>query len=526
MMNMGGGGPQAARLPAYLAGASNSELATLMQQARDPALRMAVGQEVQRRQQTGGGSPGARSSSVPSMPPYQLQTAMPEAPNSGSDGAIPTDSPYKTAGDIRANPPLMPDSPNSGFQGGPRSARGEDVPPVRAMAGSSWTPPWDRTPDVASQAIATGTAAADDVTGNDLPPALTQQMQAMDQADDPTIQQQVIKRLMGGDDDKGTDIAMSLARAGFTMAASNSPHGLTALGEGALAGLDSYDKARQREAENQTKAADIESGMQRQREVNRSNRVGEGFTGQQVEIARRNAVLAQKEFDEKTRQFNAGFATDEAVKRAQIASNEASAGYSRALQGQVGVQTLTNENGELMRVQGDKATPVIGADGKPVKAFKLGAAGAGTAQMRNIQDLMTNLHIPYEQAYGMIKQGSSMAPDRRRAEAMRIAQQAAAANVQLLAADPADQQKAISDMATQIEGMMVNGLGGPEVPTGNGGPAINSVPAPTNGGPSAMPAVPAPLQDRAAKLQWNQNLKRFRDSSTGEMFDANGNLVQ
>jgi hypothetical protein len=71
----------------------------------------------------------------------------------------------------------------------------------------------------------------------------------------------------------------------------------------------------------------------------------------------------------------------------------------------------------------------------------------------------------------------------------------------------------------------------PTAPAQAGAPAPAQtppvVPATTNGqnapAPSAMPPAPANLKGR--KLQWSQSRKAFRDAATGEVFDANGNLM-
>lgn len=445
-------------LPAYLAGTTNDELASIAQSAKNPAVLQAVQTEMLRRQtQGGGGSPAARQGSVP------------------NNGGLP-------------------------FQGGPMQARagqvGDTMPPspatgprpAAAAPRNGWVPPWEAgSAKGAHAAISAGTSAANDATGNGdtgLPPDFLAAAHKLSSAADPGVQQDVIKRLMGGSDDKSKDVGLALAKAGFSMAGSSSPFFLQALGQGANEGIDFYQKTRQQEAENATRAAQIQGDVNTTAERANNDVVQAQQTNSQIGIARKNAQTSAQQLALEQRKYDEGKSTDEALKRAQIASYQSSIAYQAALAQQAGQQFFNANDGTLYRIQGNGASPVLGQDGKPIQgATKLSGTG-GTAQMRNIQDIMHNLGVDYGTALGMLKQGSSLAPDARRARALSIAQQMAAGNAQLFGASPQDQQAWVNQAAQGIEQMMMGGF------TADPG-AVS--PSPQGAAPAAAAPAPAPI---------------------------------
>lgn len=488
----GGGAPMAgnnngqplslSNLPGYLAGITNAELAQIAQSAKTPAVMQAVQTEMARRAAAGGsGSPAARSASVP------------------NDGGLP-------------------------FQGGPMQARaaqvGDTGPAVGPMPGGqsgaptkpAWVPPWESgSANAAQAAISAGTSAADDATGNGdtgLPPSFLAAAKKLGDAADPGVQQSVIKRLMGGSDDQSKDVGLALAKAGFSMASSSSPFFLQALGQGANEGIDFYQKARQQEAENASQAAQIQGNVNTTAMGAQNDVVQAQAQQQQIGIAKKNAALSAQQLAFEQRKYDEGKGTDEALKRAQIASTQADIAYKGALASQAGQQFFNSDDGTLYRIQGNAAAPVLGQDGKPIKgATKLSGSGTGaTAQMKNIQDIMGNLKVDYATALGIVKQGASLPPDQRHAKAIQIAQQMAASNIQLTTQDPAAQQQWINDAAAGVEQMMIGGFGN----TGGGAavPAIGSTAAPTGGataGAGPSPSAVAYLkQHPEARQQFDQ----------------------
>lgn len=473
-------------LPAYLAGVTTGELASIAQSARNPAVIQAVQAEMTRRQsQGGGGSPSARQSSVP------------------SDGGLP-------------------------FQGGPVQARATDVGdagpggagPGRAVMArpqpaGGWVPPWEAGAGPAAHAaISAGTEAADNATGNGdmgLPPDFLAAAKKLGDAADPGVQQDVIKRLMGGPDDKSKDVGLALAKAGFSMAASPSPFFLQALGQGANEGIDFYQKARQQEAENQTRAAGIQGDVNNTAERAQNDVVQAQAQQAQIANARKNTQIAQQQLGLEQRKYDETKGDDSALKRAQIASTQADIAYKAALAQQAGQQFFNADDGTLYRIQGNGAAPVLGQDGKPIKgATKLSGSGSGaTAQMKNIQDIMGNLNVDYATALGIVKQGASLPPDQRHAKALQIAQQMAASNIQLTTQDPASQQQWINDAAAGVEKMMLGGFG--DAGGGAPAPAVIGAPAPTGGAAAVRPPSAADI----ALLKQHPEYKQQFDQKFG-----------
>lgn len=464
-------------LPAYLAGVTTGELAQIAQSARSPAVIQAVQAEMIKRQsQGGGGSPSARDASVP------------------NDGGLP-------------------------FQGGPVQARASEVgdtgpaPGPRATAASAggpggWVPPWEGGADKAAQsAISAGTSAADDATGNGdtgLPPDFLAAAKKLGNAADPSVQQDVIKRLMGGPDDQSKDVGLAIAKAGFSMAASPSPFFLQALGQGANEGIDFYQKARQQEAENATRAAQIQGEVNTTGERAQNDVVQAQQQNRQIAIAKQNSQTSAQQLALEQKKYEEGKGDDAALKRAQIASYQSDIAYKGALAAQAGQQFFNADDGTLYRIQGNGAAPVLGQDGQPIKgATKLSGSGnASTAQMKNIQDIMSNLKVDYATALGIVKQGASLPPDQRHAKALQIAQQMAASNIQLTTQDPATQQKWVQDAAASVEQMMLGGFGDvPKTNTGgNNPPPVGSTTTP-NGGIIPPPSAVAALKQHP---EWSQ----------------------
>lgn len=285
----------------------------------------------------------------------------------------------------------------------------------------------------AAGAIQSGAGAADSVAGvadgtEALPAPIKSLASAFAAEDEDPYEQQtasVIQDLLGGiNPEKNKN--MALAQAGFAMAASGSPYFFQGIGKGGEAGLKAFNEAEAQDMEARVRAAQLGTGLSENKERKRSNRAQEGLEGErnietgrhnvaveteaqdrlketrrsnianeginrsQVSIQAQNAAtaagnlkVAQDNLAETRRQFDAGHATSEDVKRAQIDASKAQAAAAQALAADRNTSIQIGEDGTVFKVDmtTNKAEPFIGPDGKAIKAAPKGnSASAFKAQ--------------------------------------------------------------------------------------------------------------------------------------------------
>jgi hypothetical protein len=404
------------KMSRYLMSASDAELDNLAQTAGTPDVVSAVDQEMQRRRRAGrplprGGQPmgGNQPPSLQEIatggwtPPWQ-QMAGPALPpgTSGPDRALPPDGPLPKGGEpMDEQQPYTPPPP---------------LPPTMPLTAPN---------SMEASAADEVTGAREGDTGPDsIHPALMETAKALDQP--PSALQAIIDQITGGGQSDSSIRSNAIAKAGFAMAASRNPYFFGALGEGGTAGLEDYEKAKQEQLMNRVRGVGLGQQQEQQGETKRSNVAREGQEGQRIQVLQQQAQLANQEFVEKKRQFDAGFATDQELKRAEIRARNAATAYSQAAAGAVGRrggQYFTDADGNTYYTEGASAQPLLDQNGKPVKgASKVGANG-GTAVQRNAK-YYGNLLFNGDEAAGAryLATGKTMAPDRRRAAAMQAAQ--------------------------------------------------------------------------------------------------------
>ena len=304
------------RLPSYLRGATDAELATLAQQARSPQILTAVQDEMSRR---GGGLTSGDMVPPPSAAP-QRQPVMPAVTlkDVASEGWVPPwerqdgSGPFITA--MQSEGPVPDDDmPDSGV---PAAA------PVRPPAMSD-LPEVDvgYAPGVDPQ----DAGAEEDI---DLPPQTVALAKSLEEAsDDPDAMQAILAEIQGSIQSPEDMRNNSIARAGFAMAASRNPYFFGALGEGGLAGMDAYEKSKQEALLNRVRSADIQGDMDKFSEQKRATGVGEQDAKARLSLAERNVILAEKDYEEKQRQYNDGKITNEALAQAEVRLKNAQAEY-------------------------------------------------------------------------------------------------------------------------------------------------------------------------------------------------------
>lgn len=301
------------RLPSYLRVASDAELATLAQQARSPQILTAVQDEMSRREggltQNDMVPPPGAAPQQPVMPAVTLKDVASEGwvpPWERQDGSGPFITSLQSAGPVPDD-----DMPNSGVA---------PTAPVRPAAMSDL-------PEVdVGYAPGVGPDSAEEDI--DLPPQTVALAKSLEEAsDDPDAMQAILAEIQGSIQSPDEMRNNSIARAGFAMAASRNPYFFGALGEGGLAGMDAYEKSKQEALLNRVRSADIQGDMDKFSEQKRATGVGEQDAEKRLALSERNVILAEKDYEEKQRQYNEGKITNEALAQAEVRLKNAQADY-------------------------------------------------------------------------------------------------------------------------------------------------------------------------------------------------------
>ena len=461
------------RLPSYLRGASDAELATLAQQARSPQILTAVQDEMSRR---GGGltqndmvpPPGPAPQQAQAQPPATLKDVASEGwvpPWERADGTGPFITALQSKGQVAddSGPSFEAygrGSPYSPGNGPARSRGMSDLPEV----------------DVGYAPGAGRDVGDDDI---DLPPQTVALAKSLEEAsDNPDAMQAILAEIQGSIQSPDDMRNNSIARAGFAMAASPNPYFFGALGEGGLAGMEAYEKSKQEALLNRVRSADIQSGMDEFSEQKRATGVGEGQTDTKIAQAEREMNLLEKGYNLKVQEYEEGKATDAELKKAEVALRKAQASYySERPRSTSKADLLQDEDGNLMRL-----TPEGGAEyvtdpqGSKIKGTRVGSSGR-TAMMKNAE-YVAGLLFGGDTAKGLawVQQGKTMAPDVRRRTAMSLATDLAAADPMLV--DPVERQAFIDQTAADLESTLEEAAqsstampGAPVVPTAGAAPA-------------------------------------------------------
>jgi len=357
------------RLPSYLRGASDAELATLAQQARSPQILTAVQDEMSRRE--GGLTQndmvpppgGAQQVQQPVMPAVTLKDVASEGwvpPWERQDGSGPFITAMQSAGpvpdddgpsfeeygrsmpnagsalitDTQSEGPVPDDDvPDSGArtQVGRQPVRGAvtrtNESPYSAGNGPVRPAAMSDLPEIdVGYAPGVGPDSAEEDI--DLPPQTVALAKSLEEAsDDPDAMQAILAEIQGSIQSPDEMRNNSIARAGFAMAASRNPYFFGALGEGGLAGMDAYEKSKQEALLNRVRSADIRSDMDKFSEQKRATGVSEQDAEKRLGLAERNVVLAEKDYQTKQQQYNDGKITNEALAQAEVRLKNAQADY-------------------------------------------------------------------------------------------------------------------------------------------------------------------------------------------------------
>lgn len=445
MMNM-----DPTRLPSYLRGATEMELAALAQQAKSPAIIGAVQAEMNRRNQ------GA-------LTDQEMQTPAPSLTDVATDGWTPpwqtSQSPFITAmqseGPVPNGGPAFEGSgrgsaalPNSGpsfERNGRGSPRQPGLPPL-PEEDVGYAPGVDP--------IQAGVTAAKEATDDaDIPPETIAVGRALEAAsDDPDKVQALLQEIQGSIQSPEDMRRMAIAKAGFAMAASRNPYFFGALGEGAGAGLDAYEKSKQDALMNRVRAANMQQDEAKFAEQKRATGVSEKDADARLALAERNVKLAESEYQQKLQQYQDGKATDAQLKAAEVRLRNAQANYYEARP----VTTtkpdyFTDADGNTFTVEGGKAVYITDDQGNKIRANKVGASGSSRTAMMKNAEYVADLLFGGDASKGLawVQQGKTMAPDVRRRSALTMAQQAAAADPTLI--DPIERQAFIDQTAADLE---------------------------------------------------------------------------
>lgn len=477
------------RLPSYLRGATDSELATLAQQARNPRIVAAVQDEMSRR--SGGlmaedmvPPPGAvpQQAQQPVMPAVTLKDVASEGwvpPWERPDGG----SPFITA--LQREGPV-PDDSGPSFErygrGMPNSGSPETAP-VRP-------PMMSDLPEIdVGYAPGVGAKESDDV---DLPPETVELAKSLEAAgDDPDAMQAILAELQGGIQSKDDMRNNAIARAGFAMAASRNPYFFGALGEGGLAGLDAYEKSKQEALMNRVRSAEIQQAMDKFGEQKRATGVSEKTDEKRLSLTERELDMREKEYNRKVKEYEEGKAGEAELRSAEIALRRAQANYySERPRSTSKADLLQDEEGNLMRLTPEGgAVYVTDPEGKKVKGSRVGGSGQ-TAMMKNAE-YVGGLLFGGDTAKGLawVQQGKTMAPDVRRRTALSMATNLAAADPMLV--DPAERQEFIDRTAADLESTLEDAA-----QSSTSAPSVAAPEAPTSGAAGA-PTYTDPNQVKA-----------------------------
>lgn len=376
-----------------------------------------------------------------------------------------------------------------------RAAMNSGAAPQQAQQQAA--PPLPPSPEEAIQkGIDQADAAQDPLAG--MHPAL-KQAAAQIAAASPDSQQSgavgdIIKSLSG----YAPNPNLAIAKAGFAMAGSRNPFFFGALGEGANAGIDEYQRQQEQALLEKAKAAGLIQNQQQFGETQRSNLVNEQQRQQTIQQAAANNQLAQQEFQEKVREYNAGYATEQELKQAQIRAQNASAAYQQVAAGeaaartsQIGVQYGQDADGNMVQIRGTQATPVTDAEGHPIQAQKWGAR-PNTVQSK--ADLMRAGGMSDKEIADAVSGRKPLDPARIETVASNAAKNAAS-NVY----DPNQAQQIYQSEYTRIKGELTGGLT-PNAAATAPGAAASGAATPGNTAPAA-PAAQPPGQPIVAQTQ-------------------------
>lgn len=488
------------RLPSYLRQASESELATLAQQARDPKIIVAVQDEMERRQ-------GGLMSQDMAPPPQQMAQPLPQPTQLAevaTEGWVPpwqrNDGTGPFPALVREGPtadrsPMIPEDP---WLRGARERMRPDIgtPYGAQLQAEGPVPEWE--PDVGDDLPTVDVGerpvfdadAADDL---DIPPEAIEIAQALEEAgDNPDAVQALLAELQGSIQSPEDMRNMAIARAGFGMAASQNPYFFGALGEGANQGLDAYEKARQEAFMNRVRSADLQQDQAKFGEQRRATGVAEKSDAEKLKLTERNVVLAERDYERKVREYEEGKAGDAELKAAEIALRRAQAAYyAERPTTTVKPDYFSDKEGNLFTVDGGKAVYVTDEEGNRTSGSKAGASGS-TAFMRNAQGVADTLFGgDLARGIAFLKSGSTMSPDQRLKTAMSVATDMANSDL-ILSSDPIKRQRFIDEKTAEIERELASAAAGSTgVGAASPGPA-----APTAGAVSPEEAVggamPAP----------------------------------
>ena len=125
------------------------------------------------------------------------------------------------------------------------------------------------------------------------PPALMGQQPPVPQA--PSRAQQMLEEAMGDRSGYAAKAPwLALANAGFATAAGQSPHALSNIGQGGMAGMQFYDRAMQQDAVERMKQAALALQLENAEEGKRKSRVEEGQGERKLGILGRTADVGEK----------------------------------------------------------------------------------------------------------------------------------------------------------------------------------------------------------------------------------------
>lgn len=463
------------RLPSYLRGATDTELATLAQQARSPDILKAVQSEMDRRGQ-GELTDAEMATPAPSladvaseewMPPWQRDKRSPFITQTQYEGPVPDDS----------GPAF-----ESGGTGAPGSAIGKPNRPSAVRP-----PEMEELPELdVGYAPGVGPRQQEDA---DIPPAVMRAASALEKAgEDPDVMAGLLKEIQGGIQSPEESRRMAIARAGFAMAGSRNPYFFGALGEGATAGLDAYEKSRQEALLNRVRSANLQQDENKFAEQKRATGVSEKDAAARLSLAERNVKLAEDDYALKKQQYEEGKATDAQLKAAEVRLRQAQAKYYEERPTTTArPDLLTDKDGNVFTIQDGKATYVTDEKGNRVKGTKVSGSGSGLTALQKNAKYYGDLFYGGDEAAGarLLQQGKTMSPDVRRRTALQMATALAASDPTLI--DPIEKQTFIDEQAAQIEADL-------EAAASTGAPAEAPPAAPTSGEQQTAPVYTSPEQ--------------------------------